>query len=132
MKAGSTSWSQDTMMETTALAIGDHRRWLRHGAMRIGSTWSDDGSRSRALQGDGKWGLAAMAKIAGQRMSAETKQQELWSMPEGPVSEPDMHMRKYDRVVAKPSPNASAIPRGVRGEEVAERRDARSMSEAHA
>ena len=53
MKAGSTSWSQDTMMETTALAIGDHRRWLQHGAMRIGSTWSDDGSRSRALQGDG-------------------------------------------------------------------------------
>ena len=85
MKAGSTSWSQDTMMETTASAIGDHRRWLRHGAMIIGSTWSDDGSRSRALQGDGKlqrW-LVAMAKIAGQRMSAETKQQELWSMPEG-------------------------------------------------
>ena len=53
MKAGSTSWSQDTMMETTASAIGDHRRWLRHGAMRIGSTWGDDGSRSRALQGDG-------------------------------------------------------------------------------
>ena len=48
MKAGSTSWSQDTMP-----AIGDHRRWLRHGAMRIGSTWSEDGSRSRALQGDG-------------------------------------------------------------------------------
>ena len=41
------------MMETTASAIGDHRRWLRHGAMGIGSTWSEDGSRSRALQGDG-------------------------------------------------------------------------------
>ena len=53
LKAGSTSWSQDTMMETTALAIGDHRRRLRHGAMRISSTWSDDGSSSRALQGDG-------------------------------------------------------------------------------
>ena len=55
MKAGSTSWSQDTMMETTALAIGDHCRWLGlgHGAMNISLTWSDDVSRSRALQGDG-------------------------------------------------------------------------------
>ena len=35
----------------------------------------------------------------------------------GPVPEPDENMRKHERVVAKPSPNASAIPRGVRGEE---------------
>ena len=45
-------------------------------------------------------------------MSAETKQQELWSVPE-----PDVNMREHERMVAKPSPNASAIPRGVRGEE---------------
>ena len=34
----------------------------------------------------------------------------------GPVSEPDMHTREYDRVVAKPSLNTSAVPRGARGE----------------
>ena len=36
----------------------------------------------------------------------------------GPVPErPDENMREHERIVAKPSPNASAIPRGVRGEE---------------
>ena len=32
------------------------------------------------------------------------------------MSEPDMHMRENDRVVAKPSLNTSAVPRGARGE----------------
>jgi len=32
------------------------------------------------------------------------------------VSEPDMHTREYDRVVAEPSLNTSAVPRGARGE----------------
>ena len=33
------------------------------------------------------------------------------------MPEPDVNMREHERIVAKPSPNASAIPRGVRGEE---------------
>ena len=44
-----------------------------------------------------------------------------------PVPKPDVNMREHERVVAKPSPNAIAIARGV-----AERREAWSLSEAHA
>ena len=59
-----------------------------------------------------------MAKIAGQRMSAETKATRAVVYAIGvPVPEPDVNTREPERVVAKPSPNASAIPRGVRGEE---------------
>ena len=54
-----------------------------------------------------------MAKIAGQRMSAETKAtRAVVNARGGPVSEPDMHTREYDRVVAEPSLNTSAGPRG--------------------
>ena len=34
-----------------------------------------------------------------------------------PVPEPDVNMREHERIVAKPSPNASVIPQGVRSEE---------------
>ena len=58
-----------------------------------------------------------MPKIAGQRMSAETKATRAVVYARGgPVSEPDMHTREYDRVVAEPSLNTSAVPRGARGE----------------
>ena len=69
-------------------SIGDRR------SSSLASTWSDEnrlnmerwtvaGVALCRATGICKWGLAAMTKIAGQRMSAETKQQELWSMPEG-------------------------------------------------
>ena len=62
-----------------------------------------------------------MATIAGQRMSAETKATRAVVYARGvPVPEPDVNMREHERVVAnqaKPNPNASAIPRGMRGEE---------------
>ena len=78
-----------------------------------------DGSRSRALQGGGNlqgW-LAAMAKIEVQRMSAETKATRAVVYAIGvPVPEPDMNTREHERIVANRRPNASAIPRGVRGE----------------
>ena len=60
-----------------------------------------------------------MATIAGQRMSAETKATRAVVYAIGvPVPEPKCNMREHEWVVAKPSPNASAIPRGVRGEKV--------------
>ena len=50
-------------------------------------------------------------------MSAETKATRAVVYARGgPVSEPYMHTREYDRVVAEPSLNTSAVPRGVRGE----------------
>ena len=75
-----------------------------------------------------------MAKIAGQRMSAETKATRAVVYARGvPVPEPDVNMCEHERFVARPSTNASAIPRGVKGrKEVDERQDAWSMSEAHA
>ena len=63
-------------------------------------------------------GWPHLAKIAGQRMSAETKATRAVDYARGvPVPESDENMREHERVVAKPSPNASAIPRGVRGKE---------------
>ena len=60
-----------------------------------------------------------MARIAGQRMSAETKATRAVVYARGvPVPEPDVNTREHKRIVAKPNPNASAIPRGVRGEKV--------------
>ena len=50
-------------------------------------------------------------------MSAETKATRAVVYAIGvPVPEPDVNTREHERIVAKPSPNASAIPRGVRGE----------------
>ena len=52
-------------------------------------------------------------------MSAETKATRAVVYARGgPVSEPDMHTREYDRVVAEPSLNTSAVPRGARGEKI--------------
>ena len=50
-------------------------------------------------------------------MSAETKATRAVVYAIGvPVPEPKCNMREHEWVVAKPSPNASAIPQGVRGE----------------
>ena len=51
-------------------------------------------------------------------MSAETKATRAVVNARGdPVPEPVVDMREHERIVAKRSPNASAIPQGVRGEE---------------
>ena len=96
----------------------------------LASTWSDENrlnmerwtvagvERCRASRADTAKGVwPHLATMAGQRMSAETKATRAVVYAKGvQVPEPDMNTREHERFVAKPSPNARAIPRGVRGE----------------
>ena len=65
-----------------------------------------------------KWGLTNNGKNSrATHVSRDKATRAVVYARGGQVPESDVNMRKHERIVAKPSPNASAVPRGVRGEE---------------